>query len=59
VDKSDPFPQCPVLGFIGEKGLENQQFTYMVCVRAQSSAAERKYNTPAVLSDSYLNEVFF
>jgi len=61
VDKSDPSPQCPVLGFIGEKGLENLKMTYMACVRTQSSAAERKrkYNRPAVLSDSYLNEMFF
>jgi len=59
VDMSDSSPQCLVLGFIGEKGLENLKMTYMVCVRTQSSAAERKYNTPAVLSDSYLNEVFF
>ena len=57
--KSDPSVQCPVLGFIGEKGLENLQLTYMVCVRTQSSVAERKYNTPAVLPDSYLNEVSF
>ena len=58
-DKSDPSPQCLVLGFIGEKGLENLTMTYMPCVRTQSSAAERKYNTPAVLPESYLNEVFF
>ena len=33
VGRSDPSPQCSVLGFIREKGRENLHLTYMVCVR--------------------------